>query len=109
MLGAVHDLQVRLGASGKWLVARGDRRSIGRRAGTPARAHTEAHEPATACCVRSLVVNARLRDVGCGHTKLDDIRDHFRQFARRHGRGDHPEHHFRRCGCEKPGQNTRGG
>ena len=81
VLGALHDLQVRLGTTGKRVVAGGGG-LVSAVAQARCGAHIEADQPAQARRLRSRVVDARARAMGCSHARLDDICNHIDQRAR---------------------------
>src|SRR5487761_2270815 len=109
LLGAVHHVQVRLGAAANRLVARRGRHRIGDRTGPAARPPAQALQPAAAGGVGAGVLHARLRRLGRRHAGLDAVRDHRPQSSRPYGVGFDPEHYFGRRGRAQPGQHARRG
>ena len=95
-LGALHDLQVRLGPAAERLVAVRRRLHVGAGPGSPARPAAEALLAAAPGDRRPGLVDARLRRLGRGDRGLDDLRGDPLQRPRLHRRGVDPEHHLER-------------
>ncbi len=101
-LGAVHDLQVRLGAAAERLVAVRGRHRVGRHAGAAARPAAEALLAAAAGVLGPGVVDRVLPALRPRDRGLDDVRGDLREPARLHRHRVDPEHHLARRRCAAP-------